>query len=172
MINKFLTIITCILICANVYLYINIYKEIKETEINVSRQIKTLQLTHELVHSQIQELDIIYTTAERYNIPPELALAMMKVESNFNTNAENNGCHGLMQVNSLYHTGDLFDLKVNVESSFSLLGSLIEESDNLKQALGKYNYGNAGFKRYVERTGTEVTAYSQKVLHLTESLQN
>jgi len=150
-------------------------------ELKVEQQINTQELdqaTQELrqayrdVHEYVELLDVIYNVAEQYNLEPELALAMMRVESNFDTNAINGDSHGLMQVSSLYYTGDLFDLKRNVECSFSLLSSLKEESNNLDEVLGKYNRGRRGYEEYVARTGQASSSYSYKVSYLLNQLKH
>lgn len=168
MLNKILTITLCAMICLCAYTY----NEIKQTEDSMANQIYQLELLRSDIKNNIEYLDVVYNTAEKYNLPPELALAMMKVESNFDVSAENGSCQGLMQVNSLYHTANLLDLRENVECSFSLLSSLIDESNTLEEALGKYNRGKAGYAQYVQEHQRLTTAYSQKVIYTMNLLQN
>lgn len=131
-----------------------------------------ISVTQTRVEKQIQYLDHIYITAEEYDIPPELVLAIMKVESNLNPNAKNGRCYGLMQIHDVHCEGfnttteELFDLRRNTQIGMSLLSGLMESSDNLHQVLGKYNRGQAGYARYCKEVGTEVSAYSQKVMDI------
>lgn len=131
-----------------------------------------ISVTQTRVEEQIQYLDHIYITAEEYDIPPELVLAIMKVESSLNPNAKNGRCYGLMQIHDVHCEGfnvtteELFDLRRNTQIGMSLLSGLMESSDNLHQVLGKYNRGQAGYASYCREVGTEVSTYSQKVMNI------
>lgn len=140
-------------------------QQISEEKVELEKIRHEVEQMEEDVLLSIAELDLIHSIAEEYDLPPELALAMMKVESNFNPNAKNKACHGLLQVSSLYHTSNLFDLKRNITASAGLMSELIDESDTLQQALGKYNYGVTGYEKYVSREGRFATNYSEKVLY-------
>ena len=123
------------------------------------------------VNEQLDLLDVIYQEAERYDLPPELALAIMRVESNFNPNAENGKCKGLMQVSTIHTTADLLDLRTNVKISFSILDDLKAERDDLHEVLGCYNRGEYGYSEYVKETNQKATAYSNKVINLMNELK-
>ena len=123
-------------------------------------------------------LDHIYSTAEDYGVPPEVILAIMKVESNFNPEAQNGRCYGLTQIHDVHcepfgvTTEDLLDLRRNTVIGTTRLSALINQSDSLTEALGKYNMGEAGYAAYCEEVGTETTAYSEKVYQIIDGFRN
>lgn len=142
-------------------------------EKQISSAHQELCTAKEAVDEQIEYLDVVYNTAERYDIEPELAIAMMKIESNFDTSAESSaGCLGLMQVSPIHSTANLLDLRENVECSFSLLSNYINEEESLHEALGRYNRGTTGYRIYVRCTNQTATEYSKKVINLMNELKN
>jgi len=128
-----------------------------------------INAVQELVDGQIHYLDHIYSTAEEYGVPPEVVVAVMKVESNFDPDAVYGRCYGLMQIHDVHcepwnvTTEDLLDLRTNTTIGISLLSGLMDTSDNLTQVLGKFNRGQAGYAKYCAEVGSEVTSYSEKV---------
>ena len=178
--RKLITIAIIVLCIINVYIYnqtMYIKSELdqRERDVHLAKQdvhsaLLEIEETYLTVQSFINSLDLIYNTAEKYNVSPELALAVMKVESNFDPYAINGYSRGLMQLDRRYHKSDLFDIETNVECSFSLLSQLEEESNTLEEMLGKYNRGVAEYESYMSRTGKTVTAYSQKVMSIMDTL--
>jgi len=178
--KKLITIAIIAICIINVYLYTQtVYMkneiEKQKMDVHLAKQdvhaaLEEIKETYLAVQSFINSLDLIYNTAEKYNVSPVLALAVMKVESNFDPYAVNGYSRGLMQLDHRYYKSDLFDIETNVECSFSLLSQLEKESDTLEEVLGKYNRGVTGYKDYVSRTGETVTAYSKKVMSIMDTL--
>lgn len=178
--KKLITIAIIAICIINVYIFnqtMHMKSELedKERDVHLAKQdvhaaLEEIEETYLAVQFFINTLDLIYNTAEKYNVSPELALAVMKVESNFDPYAVNGYSRGLMQLDSRYHKSDLFDIKTNVECSFSLLSQLEEESNTLEEVLGKYNRGVAGYESYISHTGETVTTYSQKVMSIMDTL--
>ena len=144
-------------------------KQLGEAYNTIESALYEINTVQELVDGQIRYLDHIYSTAEEYGVPPEVVVAVMKVESDFNPDAVNGRCYGLMQIHDTHcepwsvTTEDLLDLRKNTTIGISLLSGLMDTSDNLTQVLGKYNRGQAGYARYCAEVGSEVTSYSKKV---------
>ena len=88
-------------------------EEILELEIEIEEEILELEIE---IEEEIPEYDIplekdiqkyLYDKCQEYDVSYELALAVIKVESNFNpnlTNKNDNGSmdYGLMQINSIH----------------------------------------------------------------------
>ena len=116
-------------------------------------------------------LDIVHQLSDETNIAPELILAMIKVESNFKEDAIYEGCSGLMQISPIHNVANVFDIKTNITFGVNYVANLLNDSDNIYEALGRYNMGTDGYNAYVQKTGNKVTAYAEKVMNLTSNLQ-
>ena len=93
--------------------------------------------------------------ATKYDLPPLLIRAVIRVESNFNPKARNPlppsrkgvSSNGLMQVN-----GGSFDVRDNINTGCSILRKCFDAYDgNLLNALTAYNAGIHGAKKYIKR---------------------
>ena len=107
-----------------------------------------------------------------YDVPLELAYAVMQVESGFTPAARSStGDYGLMQINSI-NAGwlkdklgitDLLDAHQNIQAGCYMLGMYLSEYEgNVNCALMAYNLGTAGAKK-AWSAGTYSTAYTDKV---------
>ncbi len=116
-----------------------------------------------------------------YDIPVELALAVIETESSYESDAVSPvGAKGLMQIIPEYHEDrmnrlnctDLFDPYQNVTVGMDFLSELIDKYDgNFHKALTAYNYGQKGAKDKFFGQGTYQTEYSLKVLETTEKIE-
>ena len=97
----------------------------------------------------------IHYEASRANLYPELVLAVIEVESNFNQFAISHaGALGLMQVMPFWlkeigrPNDNLFNLKTNLRMGCTILRYYLDmEKGDLTQALARYN-GSKGSSRY------------------------
>ena len=107
-----------------------------------------------------------------YDVPLELAYAVMQVESGFTPAARSStGDYGLMQINGI-NAGwlkdklgitDLLDARQNIQAGCYMLGMYLSEYEgNVNCALMAYNLGAAGAKK-AWSAGTYSTAYTDKV---------
>lgn len=129
----------------------------------------------------IELLDHIQGLCADYEIPVELVLAMIEVESSYKADAVSPvGAQGLMQVIPEYHEDrmnrlnctDLFNPYHNVTVGMDYLAELIDEYDgSLHKALTAYNHGPKGAKDKFFGQGTYQTEYSLKVLNITEKIE-
>ncbi len=107
---------------------------------------------------RISMLKQIHSEATRAGLYPELVLAVIDVESNFNRYAiSRSGAMGLMQImpfwlNEIGKPGDnLFDLKTNLRLGCTILRYYLdEEKGDLTRALARYN-GSLGSYRYTKK---------------------
>ena len=107
--------------------------------------------------------EIIDKYSYEYNLDPFLVLAVIKTESNFNTDAESSkGAKGLMQI--MDSTGEwigskveidkfnanmLYDPEINIEFGCWYLNSLLKEFSDLSLALAAYNGGSGNVTKWL-----------------------
>ena len=104
---------------------------------------------------RIQILKTAHAWARRKNLEPELVLAVMDIESNFDRFALSHaGARGLMQIMPFWRVeigeprADLFDIETNVRYGCTILRYYLDrENDNVRQALARYN-GSTGKRWY------------------------
>lgn len=167
-INIILTVVLIITISA-VY---NRTEDIEQREEDVMLMYENVDKLLYEVDEKIEELNTIEQLSEQYNIAPELILAMIKVESNFNQYAiSSEGCSGYLQISPIHNVANVFDLNTNLEWGLGYFSTLLNESQDLHIALGEYNRGRTGYAKYVENTGNKLTAYSEKVVKYLNELQ-
>jgi len=122
----------------------------------------------------------IFKQADKYhNLTPELILAVIKKESDFNPRALSpQGAVGLGQIMPSigswaaeqldlegYSTEKLFDPIINIKITSFYLSKLLEKyAGNYHRALTAYNMGSYGMRDYVSRHGTVVSEYSRQIL--------
>lgn len=114
---------------------------------------------------------------QAYNICPELIQAICWRESRFQTDAENGGCIGIMQVSPKWHKDrmdklgvtDLMDPKQNMEVAVDYLADLVEDEEDMEEALMRYH----GESRIQERLDAgEISAYVEGILALSAELEH
>ena len=106
-------------------------------------------------HKRIRLLKLVYREARRANLDPELVLAVIQVESNFDRWAISRaGARGLMQImpfwlNEIGRPNDnLFNPATNLRFGCTILRHYLDiERGNLTRALARYN-GSLGSNRY------------------------
>jgi soluble lytic murein transglycosylase-like protein len=107
---------------------------------------------------RIEILKAVHYESSRANLPPELVLAIIEVESNFDRFAISHaGALGLMQVMPFWlkeigRPGDnLMNLRTNLRMGCTILRYYMDmEPNNLIRALGRYN-GSLGRRTYGDK---------------------
>lgn len=110
-------------------------------------------------------LKAVHREATRAELPPELVLAVMEIESAFDRFAISvAGARGLMQVMPFWlkeigHPGDnLFDIDTNLRMGCTILKYYLDrEKGNLVSALARYN-GSYGRRVYPEKVISALSA--------------
>lgn len=85
--------------------------------------------------------DNLHTACETYNVPYELALGLIEVESNFDVDASNGRCYGLCQLNAKYHPANLTPTE-NIWAGMEYLGYQLERYSTVEAALEGYHAGH------------------------------
>ena len=126
--------------------------------------------------------DHIFNLCEKYEIAPEIVIAIIEKESNYDTYAvgDNGKSFGLMQVQEEEHydrierlgVTNLFDAIDNVEVGVDYLAQCITRNGgNLEMALMSYNAGQKGANDNYFSKGIYSNAYSQRVLEIAQKLK-
>ena len=98
--------------------------------------------------------DFIRAAAERHSMDPDLIRAVIKVESDFNSNARSHkGAMGLMQLMPdtarLHEVIDILDPRENIEGGIKHLKLLLGRfQGDLELALAAYNAGMGAVEKY------------------------
>ena len=113
---------------------------------------------------RVRLLKTVYTEAHSHGLDPQLVLAVMDIESNFNRYALSSaGAQGLMQVMPFWKEelnqpdADLFNPLTSIRFGCTILRRYMDKYSNTENALAAYN-GSYGRK-----------IYSNKILHRWES---
>jgi len=99
----------------------------------------------------------VYIYSQRFDLSPELVLAVIAVESQFDHFAVSNvGARGLMQVMPFWKnelgskTDNLFEIETNVRYGCAILHMYKDRYHGLERALAAYN-GSLGSRRYPKK---------------------
>lgn len=120
------------------------------------------------------------------NVRPEVALAMIAVESNFDKNCKTGSARGLMQIIPAYHSKrleqfvekghqvdleDFFNPRLNIMTGIDYMDCLLYETDgDVAYALMWYNQGpTSASKRYLDEQ--HVSSYAKKVMSLSKEIK-
>lgn len=112
----------------------------------------------------------------KYGVCEELLLAMIETESAGVSDAENNGCKGLMQVCERYHKDrmdnlmvtDIYDEYSNILVATDYLMELADEYGDIGLVLMIYH----GEKSALEKSERgELSSYAEKILERSEQLE-
>ena len=127
---------------------------------------------------RLELASIITEQAELHNLDPLLVIALIHVESTFNTNAQSHkGAKGLMQLlpntaryinkktdKGIPENSNLFDAKTNIALGTAYMEYLLNKTNgNLEYALAAYNMGPANMFR-AKGENKVPKAYSNRVL--------
>ena len=112
----------------------------------------------------VQHLDIVFNYSEKYDLEPELILAVIHAESRFRENVVSRaGASGLMQIMpdtaywlaerigvSYFEYSKIFEPEINIHLGSFYLYTLITHFGNIETALAAYNAGRGNVARWLE----------------------
>ncbi len=128
--------------------------------------------------SEQQEIELsVSKAAEKYNLPSKLIKAVIRAESNFNSQAVSSaGAQGLMQLMpaTAEELGVInpFDVDQNIDAGTRYLRKMMDKFDgNIKLALAAYNAGPGTVERYQGNVPYQETKqYVNRVLRFSEQI--
>ena len=112
------------------------WAEIENEEIAYSTEMEKINLYDPDIPVDIQ--DAAWKYGEQYNICPEFLIAVAKRESEFNPEAVNGSCVGLMQVSLRWHTDRMERCHVTEEEMWTVDGSMHVAADYLAELFDVY----------------------------------
>ena len=112
------------------------WAEIENEEIVYATKTKKINLYDPDIPEDIQ--DAAWKYGEQYNICPEFLIAVAKRESEFNPEAVNGSCVGLMQVSLRWHTDRMERCHVTEEEMWTVDGSMHVAADYLAELFDEY----------------------------------
>lgn len=108
----------------------------------------------------------IHSLCEKYDVSHAMVIAMIDVESGFNSKAvSSTNDYGLMQINAINHkeNTDYLDPYDNVEQGIKALHRLAKKYNEADLVLMCWNCGETGAKK-LWKQGIYSTEYSEKVI--------
>ena len=121
---------------------------------------------------------------KKYNMDPSFIMAVIKQESNFNSNAVSSaGATGIMQIMPFNFAGlgitDPYDVEQNIDGGTKMLSNLLDVYQDKKMALAAYNAGsgtlsnrNINGEEDFDRLPSETQNYVKKVSAYEEMYNN
>lgn len=103
--------------------------------------------------------DAAWKYGEQYNICPEFLIAVAKRESEFNPEAVNGSCVGLMQVSLRWHTDRMERCQVTEEEMWTVDGSMHVAADYLAELFDEYE--DAALVLMIYNGDSDASAFAQ-----------
>lgn len=120
------------------------------------------------------------------HVTPEIALAMIAVESGFDAMAKNGNARGLMQLIPRYHydrmsyfvddpnnmtTDDFYNPRLNIAAGIDYLDSILDATDeNINYSLMWYNQGpTSASKNYLD--DHHISSYAKSIVNLSAEIR-
>ena len=120
--------------------------------------------------------DVMQEACEKYGVPYALALAVAQSESDFDLEADNGTCWGVMQIHPINYDRlrqngiEPTEYEGNIVAGVFMLGELLEKYGDTHKALMAYNCGETGARR-LWKQGYDTSSYSRKVVTRYEKWQ-
>lgn len=149
---------------------------ITETTIHITETTKAIRTKVKYFDIPLsRELqDYVAELCKDKSMTPSLVYAVMQAESNFNSNASNGKCFGLMQIHKInfnaYGIEDPCDERQNIRAGVGILSSLCDKYQDEHLALMAYNCGEGGAKKLWNR-GVFLSSYSKRVVKFKDNIE-
>ena len=123
--------------------------------------------------------DAAWKYGEQYNICPEFLIAVAKRESEFDPEAVNGSCVGLMQVSLEWHTDRMERCQVTEEEMWTVDGSMHVAADYLAELFEKYEdaalvlmiYNGDSRAELFAQGGCSMSSYASDILAYSRELE-
>lgn len=153
------------------------WDEVMQEEIAYATEMEKINLYDPDIPEDIQEAAWKY--GEQYNICPEFLIAVAKRESEFDPEAQNGGCIGLMQVSLRWHTDRMERCQVTEEEMWTVDGSMHVAADYLAELFEKYEdaalvlmiYNGDSRAELFAQGGCSMSSYASDILTYSRELE-
>ena len=153
------------------------WAEIENEEIAYATEMEKINLYDPDIPEDIQ--DAAWKYGEEYNICPEFLIAVAKRESEFNPEAVNGSCVGLMQVSLKWHTDRMERCQVTEEEMWTVDGSMHVAADYLAELFEKYEdaalvlmiYNGDSRAELFAQGGCSMSSYASDILTYSKELE-
>ncbi len=124
--------------------------------------------------------DFIFSECVSKNVPTDLVIALIGVESDFNPKLiSKTNDYGLMQINVCHKDSlrktlqitNLLDEKQNIKAGVYMLSGIVDKYSDVNQELMVYNCGESGAAR-LWNNGVYSTNYSKKVIKKIDEIKS
>lgn len=151
--------------------------EIENEEITYATEMEKINLYDPDIPEDIQ--DAAWKYGEQYNICPEFLIAVAKRESEFNPEAVNGSCVGLMQMSLKWHTDRMERCQVTEEEMWTVDGSMHVAADYLAELFEKYEdaalvlmiYNGDSRAELFAQGGCSMSSYASDILTYSKELE-
>lgn len=168
---KALSLLIIITIILTTFLTVSNYDK-KESALAVKKETREVYWDVPL-DDELQ--DYIKGLCDKKDIPPQIIIGIIEVESGYNQNAKGDGCQslGLMQIQGkwLKNPGNLLDPYNNVKIGIKIYSKKLKKYKTLEKALIAYNLGDYGAEQMYFKNGIYSNRYSKKVLKVADNLK-
>lgn len=153
------------------------WAEIENEEIAYATEMEKINLYDPDIPEDIQ--DAAWKYGEEYNICPEFLIAVAKRESEFDPEAVNGSCVGLMQVSLKWHTDRMERCQVTEEEMWTVDGSMHVAADYLAELFEKYEdaalvlmiYNGDSRAELFAQGGCSMSSYASDILTYSKELE-
>ena len=117
--------------------------------------------------------DYTVEVCEAYGLDPEIAYAVMHVESRYQPDADSGQAYGLMQISGVVAENygvDVTDPRANIKLGCWLLATYYHQYEDMHRALASYHQGQGGASAAWAQ-GVRETDYSREVLAAVKNLR-
>lgn len=160
----------------------SLYNNVESSSLTSSSDSITSNSIYEGVDEKVATA--IDKACKKYNMDPSFIMAVIKQESNFNSNAVSSaGATGIMQIMPFNFAGlgitDPYDVEQNIDGGTKMLSNLLDVYQDKKMALAAYNAGsgtlanrNINGEEDFDRLPSETQDYIKKVSAYEEMYNN
>ena len=121
--------------------------------------------------------DVLFCLCKEYGVDEKLILAIIDVESSYQSNAVSKSNYGLMQINKINHKelsqtlgiSDFLDSEQNIKAGIHMISALTKKYNEIHKVLMAYNMGERGMSNAVKR-GVKSTGYSREVVGIMKQI--
>ena len=153
------------------------WAEIENEEVAYATEMEKINLYDPDIPEDIQ--DAAWKYGEQYNICPEFLIAVAKRESEFDPEAVNGSCVGLMQVSLRWHTDRMERCQVTEEEMWTVDGSMHVAADYLAELFEKYEdaalvlmiYNGDSRAELFAQGGCSMSSYASDILAYSRELE-